>query len=129
MSKMHDAALPVVADSVWRQAIEMVQLRQYEQAAALLNSTQHAPPAGATTLFRETLGAALQICLACDRFLQETRLLQHASQLAADQERELSAHLVAILQGTLGQADAPPALSAPTAPRANAHANCLRTLI
>lgn len=114
---MHDAALPVVADSVWRQAIEMVQLRQYEQAAALLNSTQHAPPAGATTLFRETLGAALQICLACDRFLQETRLLQHASQLAADQERELSARLVAILQGTLGQADALAALPAPAAPR------------
>lgn len=114
---MHDAALSLMADSVWRQAIELVRARQYEQAAALLNSTQHAPPAGATTLFWETLGAALQICLACDRFLQETRLLQHASQLAADQERELAARLVAILQGTVGQADAPPALTTPTAPR------------
>ncbi len=113
---MRDAALPAVADSAWRQAIEMVRLRQYEQAAALLNSTQHAPPAGATTLFWETLGAALQICLACERFLQETRLLQHASQLAADQERELATRLVAILQGTLGQADAQPALFVPDAP-------------
>ncbi len=114
---MRDAALSLMADSVGRQAIELVRARQYEQAAALLNSTQHAPPAGATTLFWETLGAALQICLACDRFLQETRLLQHASQLAADQERELAARLVAILQGTLGQTDAQPALPAPDVPR------------
>ena len=114
------AALPVVADSAWRQAIELVRLRQYEQAAALLNSTQHAPPAGASSLVRETLGAALQICLACDRFLQETRLLQHASQLAADQERELAARLMIILQGTLGHADAPPELPAPAAPREEA---------
>lgn len=120
MSKTLDAtrstvALPAIADNGWQRAIEMVRSRQYEQAARLLAATRSAPT-GPTGVLRETLGAAQQICLACERFLQETRLLQHASQLAADQERELAEHLVAILQGTLGQWDALPSLRAPSAP-------------
>jgi DNA-binding SARP family transcriptional activator len=104
-------ALPAAADSPWQRAIELVRARQYQQAASLLDQTPRADSAGTTTLLRETLSAARQICLACDRFLQETRLLQQAGQLAADQERELGEHLIIILQEALGHLGIPPVIA------------------
>ena len=108
--------LPAVADGIWQHAIEMVRSRQYEQAAGLLDSTRHAP-GGASGVLPPTLGAALQICLACERFVQETRLLQQASQAAAEQERQLAEHLVAILQASLGQLETPSSLPITDPPR------------
>lgn len=106
-------ALPSAGDDVWQRAIELVRLRQYQQAASLLEQAWELP----TAVPREVLSAARQICLACDRFLQETRLLKHASELAADQERELQGNLVVILHQTLTQLGLPPApLPSITAP-------------
>ena len=95
----------------------MVRSRQYRQAAALIDTAGNAATAETTTLLNQTLSAAQQICLACDRFLQETHLLQHASQLAADQERELGEHLMIILQESLSQLVIAPAIPEPAQER------------
>jgi len=117
VQKTADAARPILArpivDDVWPRAIEMIRSRQYQQAASLLDQARR----GRTVVAQEIVGAAQQICLACDRFLQETRLLAHATQLAADQERDMQSHLVALLHQALAPVGPAPAALGPPAGR------------
>lgn len=101
------AALESIADStIWQDAIELTRSRRYRQVAAVLDELRltSKPDMASAEVFL----AAQQICLACDRFLEEARLMKNFIELAAQQEHDLQEHLIIILQQLLQSGDPSP---------------------
>jgi DNA-binding SARP family transcriptional activator len=77
----------------WHEACRLLENRQYEQVAELLQEAQVACEHTNATILRDILMAARRICLACSRCREQKRWLNQAREAADRGERELRQEL------------------------------------
>jgi hypothetical protein len=85
----------------WQQAAELLEEREYEQVAQLLQEQQETVQQTGQMALVILLAAARQICLTCQQFQTERELHQQALEDAGRRESELRKQLASIVRAFL----------------------------